>query len=197
MTAADILGRTASSLKCIRGTFRAFYLQLTGKMQDRLRPAGLREAVQEAGGLEQDLKDKADVQNSDVAAIALYEMRREGKHLMKQGGSKEKSESQTMRMMTTSPDTDPRPQEETGETRHVNPVKEQQVKKEGDRRRKPTDNGRGRAQLTNNKKSKKLKHQDKGSCSNDNKRKDEWPPPSNRQPEEGSDEHWNHQRAKL
>jgi hypothetical protein len=34
--------------------------------------------------------------------------------------------------MTTSPDTDRRPQEETGETIHVNRAKEQQVEQEGD-----------------------------------------------------------------
>ena len=104
--------------------------------------------VQEAGGLEQYLKYKVDVQNSAVA-IALYEKRREGKH-SKQRGSKEKSKSQTM--TTTSPDRDRRPQEETedgevdiihdGVTRHVDRAKKQKVEQEGDIKRKPTDDGR-------------------------------------------------------
>jgi hypothetical protein len=88
----------------------------------------LREVVQDAGGLEQYLKYKVDVQNSAVV-IALNEKRREGKYLT-QRGSKEKSKSPTM--TTTSPDTDRRPQEETGETRHVDRAKEQQVEQEGD-----------------------------------------------------------------
>jgi hypothetical protein len=97
-------------------------------LQDRPRPTGLREVVQDAGGLEQYLKYKVDGQNSAVV-IALNEKRREGKYL-KQRGSKEKSKSPTM--TTTSPDTDRRPQEETGETRHVDRAKEQQVEQEGD-----------------------------------------------------------------
>jgi hypothetical protein len=184
-------------------------LQQEGFLQDGPRPTGLREVVQEAGGLEQYLKYKVDVQNSAVA-IALYEKRREGKH-SKQRGSKEKSKSQTM--TTTSPDRDRRPQEETedgevdiihdGVTRHVDRAKKQKVEQEGDIKRKPTDDGRGYARSTNNKKSKKqtfgtlFKHKDKEGRSSNNKRKDESLPPSNRQPEEGSDEYWNQQRAKL
>jgi pre-mRNA-splicing factor 38A len=178
-------------------------LQQEGFLQDGPRPTGLREVVQEAGGLEQYLKYKVDVQNSAVA-IALYEKRRERKHSKR--GSKEKSKSATMR--TTSPDTNRRPQDETedgevdihdGETRHVDRA-EEKVEQEGDKKRKSTD-GRGYAQSTD-KKSKKqkfgtlFKHKDKESGSS-NKRNDELPPPSNRQPEEGSDEYWNQQRAKL
>jgi hypothetical protein len=51
-------------------------LQQEGFLQDGPRPTDLREVVQEAGGLEQYLKYKVDVQNSAVA-IALYEKRRE------------------------------------------------------------------------------------------------------------------------
>jgi hypothetical protein len=61
-----------------------------------------------------------------------------------------------MMMTTTSSDADARTREETGETRHLDQVKEQQeVKQEGDSRRQLTDDGRGHAQPANNKKSKK------------------------------------------
>jgi pre-mRNA-splicing factor 38A len=180
-------------------------LQQEGFLQDGPRPTGLREVVQEAGGLEEYLKYKVDVQNSAVA-IALYEKRSEGKHSKR--GSKEKSKSPTT---TTSPDADAdrRPQEETpedgevdihdGETRQVDRTKGQ-VDQEGDTstKRKSKD-GRGYAESTN-KKARKQKFgtlfKDKESRSS-NKRKEELPPPSNRKPEEGSDEYWNEQRAKL
>jgi hypothetical protein len=129
-----------------------------------------------------------------------------GNHLVRNA---ENSKSATM--TTTSPDADEdrRPQEETedgevdvhdGEMRCVDRAKEQ-VEQEGDKKRKSKDGRGAPSRPTKSPKSKSLEHSSSTRTNKvarvTNAMMSQSPPPSNRQPEEGSDECWNQQRVKL
>ena len=160
-------------------------LQEAGYLDDGPRPTALQEAIEQAGGLEEYLRYKARVEKSP-AAIEMLE-KRTGKSKDKISASKSLQVESEVKPSTTSRD-----QEEVEEGEEVDDSRLQPPANSGG------DDPQKKRKLHDSKaeKSKKLKYgtlfkKEKKKAKKDRSRT------SASQPEEGSEEYWNEQRAKL
>jgi pre-mRNA-splicing factor 38A len=179
-------------------------LQEAGYLEEGPCPTALRQVMEEAGGLKEYLKYKVEIEKSP-GAIAMWEGRK---------GAKSKDENQNQSLATndekdssTSGNDDIPRDEIRSSTSNGNGPRDRQEVEEGEEaeqedRRGPTENPKDDEDTKKRKprgyKEEKRKKPKYGTLFKKEKRKEKKSSEkASSQPEEGSEEYWNEQRAKL